>query len=136
MIFSRLDYRNNFLIDLPQYQIKRLLKLQKTWAGFVINKYATCEDITKLKWLLVPERIIFTIAKLIYLHCNKLIFIPDVSKILFKFFSLTPTSSGWVFFPCDFDIYYWAIKYGLCFKQFASFHDHIWFPFDCEALGK
>ena len=54
------------LIDLPQYQIKRLLKLQKTWAGFVINKYATCEDITKLKWLLVPERIIFAIAKLIF----------------------------------------------------------------------
>ena len=25
--------------------------------------YATCEDITKLKWLLVPERINFTIAK-------------------------------------------------------------------------
>ena len=30
------------------------------------NKYSTCEDITKLKWLLVPERINFTIAKLIF----------------------------------------------------------------------
>ena len=29
----------------------------------MLNKYATCEDITKLKWLLVPERINFTIAK-------------------------------------------------------------------------
>ena len=30
------------------------------------NKYSTCEDITKLKWLLVPERINFTIAKRIF----------------------------------------------------------------------
>ena len=29
----------------------------------MLNKYATCEDITELKWLLVPERINFTIAK-------------------------------------------------------------------------
>ena len=29
----------------------------------MLNKYATCEDITKLKWLLVPERINLTIAK-------------------------------------------------------------------------
>ena len=66
LIFYRLDYCNNLFIDLPQYQIKRLLKLQKACAGFVLNKYATCEDVTKLKWLLVPERINFTIAKLIF----------------------------------------------------------------------
>ena len=65
LIFSRLDCCNNLFIDLPQYQTKCLLKLQKACAGFVLNKYATCEDITKLKWLLVPERINFTIAKLI-----------------------------------------------------------------------
>ena len=28
LIFSRLDYCNNLFIDLPQYQMKRLLKLQ------------------------------------------------------------------------------------------------------------
>ena len=33
---------------------------------FRTKKYATCEPITKLKWLLVPERINFTIAKLIF----------------------------------------------------------------------
>ena len=65
LIFSRLDYCNNLFIDLPQYQIIRFLKQQKTCAGFVLNKYATCEDITKLKWLLVPERINFTITKII-----------------------------------------------------------------------
>ena len=32
----------------------------------MLNMYATCEDITKLKWLLVPERIDFTVVKLIF----------------------------------------------------------------------
>ena len=32
----------------------------------MLNKYATFEDIAKSKWLLVPERINFTIAKLIF----------------------------------------------------------------------
>ena len=49
LIFSRLDYCNNLFIDLPQYQMKRLLKLPKACAHFVLSKYATCEDITKLK---------------------------------------------------------------------------------------
>ena len=66
MIFSRLDYCNNVFIDLPQYQIKRLSNLQKTWAYFVVNMYATYEDITKLIWLLVPEIIHFKIKKLIF----------------------------------------------------------------------
>ena len=65
LIFSRLDYCNNLFINLPQYQIKGLLKLQKACAGFVLNNYATYEDVTELKWLVVPERISFTIAKLI-----------------------------------------------------------------------
>ena len=47
-------------------KVKHLLKLQKACTGFVLNKYGTCEDITKLKWLQVPERINFTIAKLIF----------------------------------------------------------------------
>ena len=51
---------------IPQYQIKRLLKLNKACASFVLKKHATCEDITKLKWLLVPKRINFVIAKLIF----------------------------------------------------------------------
>ena len=32
----------------------------------MLNKYATCEDTTKSKWLLVLERIHFTIAKLVF----------------------------------------------------------------------
>ena len=49
LIFSSLDYCNNLFVDLPLNQIKRLLKLQKACTGFVLNKYATCEDITKVK---------------------------------------------------------------------------------------
>ena len=71
LIFSRLDQCSNLFIDLPQYQIKRLLKLQKACAGFVLNKYATCEDVTKLKWLLVQERIKFAITKSIFKHLFK-----------------------------------------------------------------
>ena len=71
MIFSRLGYCNNLFIDLSKYKVKRLLKVQKACAGFVLNKYATCEDITKLKLLLVPERINFTIAKLIFKNLLK-----------------------------------------------------------------
>ena len=71
LIFSRLDQCSNLFIDLPQYQIKRLLKLQKACAGFVLNKYATCEDVTKLKWLLVQERIKFAITKPIFKHLFK-----------------------------------------------------------------
>ena len=31
------------------YWLTTVLKLQKACAGFALNKYATCEDITKLK---------------------------------------------------------------------------------------
>ena len=30
LIFSRLDYCNNLFIDLPQYQVRRMIKLQKS----------------------------------------------------------------------------------------------------------
>ena len=80
MIFSRLDYCNNVFIDLPQYQIKRLSNLQKTWAYFVVNMYATYEDITKLIWLLVLEIIHFKIKKLIFKGLLKEI-IPDNLEI-------------------------------------------------------
>ena len=63
LIFSRLDYCNNVFINLPQYQIKQLLNLQKICAYFVVNIYATYEDITKLMWLLIPEIIHFNITK-------------------------------------------------------------------------
>ena len=39
LIFSRLDYCNNLFIDLPQYQVRRIIKLQKSCASFVKGKF-------------------------------------------------------------------------------------------------
>ena len=39
LIFSRLDYRNNLFIDLSQYQIRKIIKLQKSCASFVKGKF-------------------------------------------------------------------------------------------------
>ena len=34
LIFSRIDYCNNLFIDLPQYQVRRMIKLEKSGAIF------------------------------------------------------------------------------------------------------
>ena len=64
LIFSRFDYRNNLFIDLPQYQVRRMIKLQKSCTSFANGKYCSMEDVVSLKWLLVPERIDFTVLKM------------------------------------------------------------------------
>ena len=66
LIFSRLDYCNNLFIDLPQYQVRRMIKLQKSCASFVKGKFCSIEDAVPLKWLLVPERIDFTVLKMTF----------------------------------------------------------------------
>ena len=66
LIFSRLDYCNNLFIDLPQYQVRRMIKLQKSCASFVKGKFCSIEDVVSLKWLLVPERIDFTVLKMTF----------------------------------------------------------------------
>ena len=65
-IFSRLDYCNNLFIDVPQYQVRRMIKLQKSCASFVKGKFCSIEDVVSLKWLLVPERIDFTVLKMTF----------------------------------------------------------------------
>ena len=66
LIFSRLNYCNNLFINLPQYQVRRMIKLQKFCAGFVKSKFCSIEDVVSLKWLLVPERIDFTVLKMAF----------------------------------------------------------------------
>ena len=66
LIFSRLDYSNNLFIDTPQYQVRRMIKLQKSCASFAKGKFCSIEDVVSLKWLLVPERIDFTVLKMIF----------------------------------------------------------------------
>ena len=65
LIFSRLDYRKNLFIYLPEYQVRRKIKLQKSCASFVKGKFCSIEDVVSLKWLLVPEKIRFTVKGLL-----------------------------------------------------------------------
>ena len=60
LIFSRLDYCNNLFIDLPQYQVRRMIKLQKSCA----SKFCSIENVVSRKWQLVPERIDFAVLKM------------------------------------------------------------------------
>lgn len=49
--------------DLRQSQLQRIIKLQKSCAIFVKRKLCFAEDVVLLKWLLIPERIDFTVSK-------------------------------------------------------------------------
>ena len=66
LIFSRLDYCNNLFIDIPQHQIRIMIKLQTLCASFLRHKFCFAEDILPLKWLLVPEQFDFTVLKMIF----------------------------------------------------------------------
>ena len=66
LIFSRLDYCNNLFIDLPQYQVRGMIKLQKSCASFVKGKYCSMEDVVSIKWILVPERIDLKVLKMTF----------------------------------------------------------------------
>ena len=49
--------------DLRQSQLQRIIKLQKSCAIFAKRKLCFAEDVVLLKWLLIPERIDFTVSK-------------------------------------------------------------------------
>ena len=66
LIFSRLNYGNNLFIYLPEYQVRRKIKLQKSCASFVKGKFCSIEDVVSLKWLLVPEGIGLTVLKMTF----------------------------------------------------------------------
>ena len=66
LVLSKMDYSNVLLNDIPQYQINKLQKVQNAAAGFVLNRRANINDVIKLKWLPVKERINYAIAILIF----------------------------------------------------------------------
>ena len=74
-ILSRLDYCNALYINLPQYQIKKLQKLQNFAAKVVLNK-SIFEHVTpcliELHWLPVAFRIKYKIAVLSFKCVNGL----------------------------------------------------------------
>ena len=51
---------------MPEYQLKRLQKVQNATAGFVTGKFAKVNDVIALGWLPIKERIEFSLGKLAY----------------------------------------------------------------------
>lgn len=64
LILSKLNYCNVVFSPLPEYQTKHLQRVQNTCAGFVLTKFAGLQDVRKLGWLTIKERLEFNIAKL------------------------------------------------------------------------
>ena len=68
-VFSRFDYCNSLLINLPLIHIQRLQSVQNAAARLIFN-LRRCDHITdaliSLHWLRVPERITFKVATLTY----------------------------------------------------------------------
>ncbi len=55
LVLSKLDYCNVMFSSLPDYQLKRLQRVQNTCAGYVLTKFAGIEDLQGLGWLPIKE---------------------------------------------------------------------------------
>ena len=56
LVMSKLDFGCVVFYPLPEYQMKRLQRVQSTCAGYVLGRYAVLEDLQKLNWLQVIKR--------------------------------------------------------------------------------
>ena len=56
LVISKLDYGCVVFYPLPDYQMKRLQRVQTTCAGYVLGRYAVLEDLQKLNWLPILKR--------------------------------------------------------------------------------
>ena len=81
-VITKLDYCNTVYNPLPEYQIKRLQKIQNSAAAFVIGRFANTSDVIKLNWLPVKERVTHSLLKLCFkaLHNNSF---PEYLKLQF-----------------------------------------------------
>ena len=64
LILSRINYGNVLLSGAPHYLLRKLQKLQNAAAGFVYKRHTNVNDVVKLKWLPVQERISLSLVKL------------------------------------------------------------------------
>ena len=64
LVLSKLDYCNVVFSAMPDYQLKRLQRVQNMCAGYVLSRYATVADLKELRWLPIKERLEYSIAKL------------------------------------------------------------------------
>ena len=56
LVLSQLQFNDIICFPLPIYLQKRIQKVQNSAASFVVNRYATEEDVLKLGWLTTKER--------------------------------------------------------------------------------
>ena len=64
LILSRINYCNAILSDAPTYLFKKLQKIQNAAARFVYGRKVDENDVIRLKWSQVRERISLSFAKL------------------------------------------------------------------------
>ena len=63
LVLSKLDYCNTIFHPLPEYQIKRLQRVQNTCAALVLRHHAKSSDVLNLNWLPIRERIELSLLK-------------------------------------------------------------------------
>ena len=64
LILSKIDYCNSIYSTIPEYQKKRLQRVQNCCASFVSKRYAKIDDVKELGWLPIGKRLELSILKL------------------------------------------------------------------------
>ena len=66
-MLSKLDYCDTVSYPLPEFQLKRLRRVQLVAASFVLTRYVNgINDIVKIGWLPVRQRRDFQVLKLVH----------------------------------------------------------------------
>ena len=73
LILSKIDYCNSVYSMIPEYQMKRLQRIQNCFASFVLKRYAKIDDVKELGWLPIGKRLQLSILKLAQKPCTKAI---------------------------------------------------------------
>ena len=63
-MLSKQDYCNVVYQPLPDYQMKRLQRVQNICTGYVLKKFASLDDLKEPNWLPVATRIELSVFKL------------------------------------------------------------------------
>ena len=94
LIFTKLDYCSVVVSPLPDYQLKRLQRVQNACAAFVLGEYCSAKEVLNLGWLPIYERKEYNLLKLTHkgIYSNVL---PDSLKLeLHKVSTYNLRSSG------------------------------------------
>ena len=70
LVLSRIDYGNAVYHSAPAYLLNRLQRVINASAGYVRRSYSNDNDIIKMRWLPIIERLEFSIAKLAWKSIN------------------------------------------------------------------